>query len=189
MEDALPSSPPLAPTRPGLTRKRTRASEISLSYPSSDPAFFSSDDLYDEGAENYDNERPRKKVQWDGTWWGHGEGSEGSISSRTRAAHTRTTKKAFARNFDSGVWMASDDSDTTRPEVDLVLPVSSSTVPVEPASTNMHPRSPVDLMIERTISDALERPHPHVDLSDIGLNHLPGEVSLDSASAQSMKMR
>ncbi|KAK6367115.1 hypothetical protein LTR64_007975 [Lithohypha guttulata] len=79
---------------------------------SSDPALFSSDETPD--AENYAAPKRRKKQTYAGTWWGarmartragsHGLSSDGSSR--------RGGKRRFTRNFDSGIFMCSDDSNT-----------------------------------------------------------------------------
>ncbi|KAF7509325.1 hypothetical protein GJ744_008219 [Endocarpon pusillum] len=82
-------------------RKRPRL-EYDLST-SSDPALFSSDD-HAPTAEDYASKRRKKK--WQGTWWG--EKVKGSASGTSTGS-----KREFTRNFDSGVWMGSEGTDTS----------------------------------------------------------------------------
>lgn len=171
--DTLPSSPPLPPTRPALTRKRTYASQLSASCASSDPAFFSSDDLHDADVDHYNNVRPRKRVQWKGTWWGDRETDEDNISARTRAA---TRKRTFTRNIDSGIYMGSDDSEATAPDNELVLP-NSNVVIAEPIATKRQ-RSVMEDTIAKRIMDTMERHSSRVNLSGLQLESLDGQVSI-----------
>lgn len=87
-------------------RKRRRIQENDPTT-SSDAAWFSSDERAP-SAEAYTSQR-RKKRQWKGTWWGGKE-------EQTQAPVTSTTstgKRRFTRNLDSGVWMASDDTQSS----------------------------------------------------------------------------
>lgn len=70
---------------------------------SSDPALFSSDD-HAPTAENYTSKR--RKQKWHGTWWGE------RVKSQTSEI-ARGQKRGFTRNFDSGVWMGSEGTDTS----------------------------------------------------------------------------
>jgi hypothetical protein len=72
------------------------------SFPSSDPAFFSSDDIPSSSLENYNAEKPvnSKKRRYRGTWWG-----EKAIEAKRKRADFREK-----RHLDSGVWMGSDGS-------------------------------------------------------------------------------
>ena len=82
-------------------RKRPRL-EYDLST-SSDLALFSSDD-HAPTAEDYASKRRKKK--WQGTWWG--EKAKGCASGTSTGS-----KREFGRNFDSGVWMGSEGTDTS----------------------------------------------------------------------------
>lgn len=95
-----PDLPPLPSSRsalPPLSRKRTHQDfEINNS---SDPALFSSDDHLP-AAEDYSSKRQKKK--WEGTWWGD----------RLRST-TASRKRSFKRNYDSGIFMGSEGTDTS----------------------------------------------------------------------------
>ncbi|OCK76444.1 hypothetical protein K432DRAFT_385441 [Lepidopterella palustris CBS 459.81] len=98
-----PSSPPLPPQYPTTfsIRKRSRSAHNDTPHTSSDPPVFSSDDLPEaSGIDNYTGHGKRKKRRYQGTWWSHG----------TPEQKTQP-KGEFARNLDSGVWMASDDTE------------------------------------------------------------------------------
>lgn len=78
---------------------------------SSDPALFSSDETPD--AENYSGGKRRKKKTYTGTWWGERFLSTDSRGRRaSSSASSRKVKRKFTRNFDSGIFMNSDEGST-----------------------------------------------------------------------------
>lgn len=80
---------------------------------SSDPALFSSDETPD--AENYSGGKRRRKKTYAGTWWGERfpkTRSRTSSGSRGSNTSSRKVKRRFTRNFDSGIFMNSDDGST-----------------------------------------------------------------------------
>ncbi|KAJ5933381.1 hypothetical protein N7454_005710 [Penicillium verhagenii] len=85
-------------------RKAGRLSRFDdrSSQPSSDPALFSSDDIPASGLENYNAPAmgAGRKRRYRGTWWG-----EQMIDPKRKRADFKEK-----RNFDSGVWMGSDES-------------------------------------------------------------------------------
>ncbi|CRG85706.1 hypothetical protein PISL3812_02732 [Talaromyces islandicus] len=86
-----------------LLREPQRPSRLSVSsFPSSDPALFSSDDIPSSSLENYHGNQPAnsKKRRYRGTWWG-----EKAIEAKRKRADFREK-----RHLDSGVWMGSDGS-------------------------------------------------------------------------------
>ena len=85
--------PPLPPIRPNLSRKRTRSDYAPAT--SSDPALFSSDDITPDAA-NYAAKRQRG--QRTGTWW------------QSEDLPVRR-KRSFRRNFDSGIFLGSEETD------------------------------------------------------------------------------
>jgi Leucine-rich repeat (LRR) protein len=99
-------SPPELPIHPNK-RKRARLEYDPIS--SSDPALFSSDD-HNPTSEHYASKR--RKQKWRGTWWGD------KITSSDLSA-SNGGKRTFTRNFDSGVWMGSDATDTSL-EIDFL---------------------------------------------------------------------
>ncbi len=94
-----PSSPPHQ--LPMHTRKRSRAHLAPEPIPSSDPAFFSSDDAHDASVENYQVGR-RKKVHT-GPWWAQQKSAQEEVASQAR--------KGLSRQPDSGVWLGSDSTE------------------------------------------------------------------------------
>lgn len=124
-EDSLLPPPPQVEPRgkkiPALVRlgssngSRKRLYELedddaisSLVHTSSDPALFSSDENPD--VENYLGSKRRKKRTYAGTWWGEKQKMNGSASDTSSRGIVERVKRKFTRNFDSGVFMASDDS-------------------------------------------------------------------------------
>lgn len=117
---AAPISEPRAKRIPALIRlgssngSRKRSHELeedaasSHLHTSSDPALFSSDDNPD--VENYLGVKRRKKKTYAGTWWGEKERTTRSESEASSSGAVERIKRKFTRNFDSGVFMASDDS-------------------------------------------------------------------------------
>lgn len=80
---------------------------------SSDPAFFSSDETPD--AENYSGGKRRKKKTYTGTWWGErfpAAKPRGGSRRPSSSASSRKVKRKFTRNFDSGIFMNSDEGST-----------------------------------------------------------------------------
>lgn len=124
-EDSLLPPPPQTEPRvkkiPALVRlgssngSRKRLHELededtvsSLIHTSSDPALFSSDENAD--VENYLGAKRRKKKTYAGTWWGEKQKMNASGSDTSSRGVVDRVKRKFTRNFDSGVFMASDDS-------------------------------------------------------------------------------
>src|SRR5436305_2747722 len=85
-----------------LSRKRPRIDYEAESSNSSDPALFSSDDPAP-SAEHYSAKR--RKDKWQGTWWG----------GRLRRTPQRKVRQ-FKRNYDSGIWMGSEDTESSLEE-------------------------------------------------------------------------
>lgn len=72
---------------------------------SSDPPLFSSDDFPASSAEHY--AQPRRKRQHRRTWF---EDEEQGLK-RTRVSQgSKPRRRKFSRNFDSGIWLGSDES-------------------------------------------------------------------------------
>ena len=99
------------------SRKRSMRSDELLEddtlsntfHTSSDPALFSSDETLD--AENYSGSKRRRKKTYAGTWWGEkiSRTIAGSRASSSNGSSHRVKKRQFTRNFDSGIFMNSDD--------------------------------------------------------------------------------
>jgi Leucine Rich repeats (2 copies) len=145
------------------TRKRPRLEYDITS--SSDPALFSSDD-HAPTAEDYASKR--RKQKWRGTWWG--EKLKGRASSISNGG-----KRKFTRNFDSGVWMGSEETDTSFEEEFITESRSSekqASVLTFPFSTPK--RGPHDAENEAAVSEGLdsekaEQPLSHHTNSEAGL--------------------
>ncbi|KAF2092827.1 hypothetical protein NA57DRAFT_81975 [Rhizodiscina lignyota] len=195
-DEQMPSSPPSLPSRPPmdppvLSRKRTRASDLSSNHPSSDPAFFSSDDASNDNVENYQDGKRRKK-QFRGAWWDRAMYSGASQSASADASIGPVPsrdggKTQFTRNFDSGVWMGSDSTDAST-ELASSQERGGATAPSmnfaslnhQPQYSNMPaaPTSSVDKRGEaereaaRIVDKALEMQAQRVDLSGLNLTEV-----------------
>ncbi|KAI9819141.1 MAG: hypothetical protein M1827_007297 [Pycnora praestabilis] len=133
---------------------------------SSDPPLFSSDDY--PGLED-NEEYPRKKRRYRGTWWGEElPGRDDATAKKDRV------KKPFTRCVDSGVWMNSDETESESEERHSLVRSTS-----EEASDNEteHPQTAKltetgvhgDLQTalnENMVSDSIERPSR---LSQLGM--------------------
>ena len=128
---SLPHLPPISTSPFYNSKKRPghHLAQTDSSLASSDPAYFSSDDIANASSENYTAER--KKRRYRGCWWEHrlhqqqkykrewhsaagsGGGDDPKESEEIVVAKQQQQQNTgrFTRNFDSGVWMASDDSD------------------------------------------------------------------------------
>ena len=136
-----PSLPylPMPAWRGGLTKatKRVRAcSRPPLFSNSSDPAIFSSDD--DPSLDNYT--RDRRKRRYVGSWYhqqpavaGASTDSLATATGDDAAAMSRKPrprprrKRTLQRDLDSGVWMASDATDSSEDVLELPLPTVART--------------------------------------------------------------
>ncbi|KAF2733761.1 hypothetical protein EJ04DRAFT_406432, partial [Polyplosphaeria fusca] len=142
---------------------------------SSEPPIFSSDGPADAAdVANYTLGRPKRKFQ--GSWW---EGTE------AEDIRPDTKKSRFTRNFDSGVWMMSDDS---TPEADLNaangnLEHSVSAIDTGDESVNVptyhvtdnsvQPREALKYLIDLKIETGLKAFHlDYMGLRDTDLGHL-----------------
>lgn len=100
-EDPEPQLPTIFPTAQAAPIKDLDA----IFATSSDPPLFSSDDFPASSAEHYT--QPRRKRQHRRTWFDDEEKS----SKRTRFSQGGKPKRGkFSRNFDSGIWLGSDES-------------------------------------------------------------------------------
>jgi hypothetical protein len=95
-------------------RVRLQRSHAPPSITSSDPAIFSSDD--DPSLENYSQVRRKKRLV--GSWYEQHPASSSDSSFGEDVLPVPKPKRAFARHFDSGVWMGSDGDD----EHSIVVP-------------------------------------------------------------------
>jgi hypothetical protein len=128
----VPSSPPLLPQ----TRKRPLDPEFHSDGPtfSSDPAEPAVD-------------LTRRKRQHRGTWWAHGK--------------DRAPKTGFTRNFDSGIFLASDSSEDSVPNDDLnVHPYKSRRLARPLASEN-----PLDAAVAAIVDQVVEKSGDTIDMA------------------------
>jgi hypothetical protein len=132
-------------------RKRVRLSSPPIS---SDSALFSSDD--DPSSENYTPGRRKQKYR--GPWYSQQPASDHDSQESQAHEHPKKGKRSFERQFDSGVWLGSDgtDSDETIESVQFInetwrLPVRpsrSTQTKDEPPSPEQLARSQVELCLE-----------------------------------------
>lgn len=95
-----PELPPLPAPRSTLPPRKRTHTEYDT-HTSSDPALFSSDDHKEASADLYVSKR--RKAKWTGTWWG----------GRLETTSSRAAKRSFQRNYDSGIFMGSEGTDTS----------------------------------------------------------------------------
>ncbi|KAJ4370731.1 hypothetical protein N0V83_005252 [Neocucurbitaria cava] len=144
--DAIPpSSPPhasatIAPNSPFFEPRYNAFSPKS----SSPPPLFSSDDSRDSvDVTNYESPRVYKNKR-KGTWW----------DNRESAHHTPEPKKTkISRNYDSGVYMLSDATDSSE---DL-LPKHKSPFPMEDASEQEAQMSTVETEFNTRLREGIEK--------------------------------
>ncbi|PSN65546.1 hypothetical protein BS50DRAFT_497072 [Corynespora cassiicola Philippines] len=149
--DSLPSSPPLEP--------RYHAPSPT----SSEPPLFSSDDS-PEAADITNYQSPRFKRKFPGTWWA----SDGA-SSRT-AAEGRKKKAKMTRNLDSGVYMLSDNSQSSD---DIVAhhapPFVDEAMEAMGDAADTDEMSPAEFYLYETIQRDVELNKTSYDFSNTGL--------------------
>jgi hypothetical protein len=147
-----PSSPPLPASAPPPSILRKRSYVEDVDYSTSSDAVFSSDDGPD-GIENYHQRRPKKMYR--GVWWDAKE-------SRELPRAKDDAKEHMKRNFDSGVWMGSDQS------IDLPSIPSSSGDPgllleEDPEIVEIKPEQQV--AAELILRECLEQGNEKVELT------------------------
>ncbi|KAI0411668.1 hypothetical protein F5X98DRAFT_43427 [Xylaria grammica] len=159
------------------TRKRHRdgAAAHPLFSNSSDPAVFSSDD--DPHVDNYVNGRHRKK-RYVGSWFQQMPTSSDSTFGEAVGPRPKP-KRTFERQWDSGVWMGSDES--VDPDEDFPMEIEPPPEPRLPQLRN--PRrvssvAPQELVVQTRIDAAIEEGNPDIDLSSLGVTTIPdGPIS------------
>ncbi|KAF2804283.1 uncharacterized protein BDZ99DRAFT_502692 [Mytilinidion resinicola] len=112
-DDGLPQLPAYPALQPQFShphiKKRGYSNISDAPHTSSDPPLFSSDDEPEAaGLENYEGQR--KKQKHAGPWWRQANGKSRRPASRSARA------EGLERNFDSGVWMNSDDTEPSSTE-------------------------------------------------------------------------
>ena len=165
MEPELPRlvAGPTRNDKPSLARKRTRDS--GLSGTSSDPPLFSSDDA-SASLETYAH--PRKKQLYYGPWWA----PNAHVLSAPKGQPSK--KRAFERNYDSGVWMGSEASSDLPSDFLTEQDEESPSKAFRPENVTKwtEPQQRARDIIEHSLERAVES----IDLSRLGLDDLPGEI-------------
>jgi len=145
----IPSSPPQLvafPTR----QKRTRRVFLDDTT-SSDPPYFSSDDIQEASLDDYASKRNKRFHR--GTWWDYGD-----------AVETPREENAIKRCVDSGVWMGSDSTDDST--ASLPQPYQRTRRPfVRTASAVIQDLSAQEARAQREVLYCLERGDEKIDLS------------------------
>ena len=124
--DASPMDPPSSPPLFDVSLKRGRSVHFADYDPSSDPATFSSDPP-DASLDNY-AQRSTKRQHF-GKWW-----DKKQERRRSNPIKPRRRQSKFSRNFDSGVFMGSDGTDTS-------LPAASEAISIIPSYASDDSRS------------------------------------------------
>ena len=157
-----PELPPIHNPHHGLTtssllRERSRGSSPADN--SSEPPLFSSDGP-SASTDNYTNRAVKRLHR--GTWW------SGVPQNHATCSRDKPTKRPFERNFDSGVWMGSDDAE------------GGSDTPDEPAlDSNGEPSLlPSQYMLPASFGrDQLQPSHPMIALGTEVAPNLQGPYS------------
>lgn len=191
-------------SRKRLTRSDELQDEDVLScslHTSSDPALFSSDETPD--AENYIGGKRRKKKTYAGTWWGERLRS-GSKSASSHGSSKKGVKRKFKRNFDSGIFMNSDEgssmelssSDSSfgqelfeeqRREAEMRTPKQQKfespvhRLLISPAASPQRIKTTVQVnaaqqQVVNIVRDCLENSKEDVNLVNMALDTLPLEI-------------
>lgn len=159
------------------TRKRNRdgATPQPLSFNSSDPAVFSSDD--DPHVDNYTNGRHRKK-RYFGTWFQQMPASSDSIFGEAPGPRPKPNR-TLERQLDSGVWMGSDESVDQDEDDEFTMDMEQPLKSKLPQLQNRYAIpsiAPEELMVVRDkIEAAIEDGNPIVELTSLGVTTLPDE--------------
>jgi len=130
-------------------RKRVR-----LSSPpnfSSDPAIFSSDD--DPSVENYTKERSKKKFK--GPWYHQVLASESSLQDTPESEPHKKSKRRFERQFDSGIFLGSDGTDTD--EVLENMEPATASAPIPLRQSRLTPAKPIKPSAEDLAKGQIQR--------------------------------
>ncbi|KAI1392007.1 uncharacterized protein F4822DRAFT_112811 [Hypoxylon trugodes] len=154
-----------------FTNTRKRARDQSLALPtfnnSSDPAIFSSDD--DPSLENYTQNQRRKK-RYVGSWFQQHPTSSDSTFSEIVQQPLPKTRRTFRRQFDSGVWLGSDNSvDMEEDSVtDVKTPVESKLLQLGHvrATTTI---SSTEANARQVIQDAIDKGTQVVNLTSFNI--------------------
>ena len=182
---AEPELPPLShkpATQPTPTLARKRTIDSVLYSNSSDPPLFSSDDA-SVSLDNYD--KPRRKKLYTGSWWSNSQ--EDGTRDRTSE---KPRKRAFKWNYDSGIWMGSDDSNGA--DTDLASEEELGRLPLQPVQTaistkqghmsrTVKPAQAFTLTSKqrealKIVQHCAEIGQEDVDLSRVELDHIPWPV-------------
>ncbi|KAI1741989.1 hypothetical protein F4680DRAFT_51580 [Xylaria scruposa] len=153
------------------TRKRGAPSQ-PLFTNSSDPAIFSSDD--DPHVDNYSN-GPHRKKRYVGSWFQQMPTSSDSTFSEAVGPQPKR-KRAFERQWDSGVWMGSDGS--VELDEDFIPGMEPSPESKLPQLQNAPPHpsvAPEEQIVRDRIDAAVEEGNPEIDLTSLNVTTISNE--------------
>lgn len=138
---------------------------------SSDPALFSSDD--DPSADNYTQERKKKKFR--GPWYRQRPASDEGPQESQEHVPEKKSRRAFERQFDSGVFMGSDGTDLDEVLEELESR-NASTLPLplrhSRGTQSTRPLPTPEELVQGQIQRCLEEGNENIDLSYVALNSL-----------------
>ncbi|KAL7800144.1 hypothetical protein V8C37DRAFT_364259 [Trichoderma ceciliae] len=155
-------------------RKRARNYRVGnaspLSFNSSDPAVFSSDD--DPGLDNYVEGRQKKRYV--GSWFQQHLESSDSTFGDAPSRLPPQTKRTLKRDFDSGVFLGSDATDGEDLMEGLEAPITPRLPQLEKRAV---PRlSQAEMVARRKIQDCLDQGIESVDLWSMGLEEISDDT-------------
>jgi hypothetical protein len=209
MDNEIPLPPPRRIRHRSPAKSNTSSTAVSSFYrarrlsrfddrssqPSSDPALFSSDDIPASGLENYHAtvSGAGRKRRYRGTWWG-----EQVVDPKRKRAEFKEK-----RNFDSGVWMGSDEpgseslltsedgsnwgEDLRKTVLDsrtvgLAAPVDSGSVQNPAAAFQGMEESEAQRFARVIVGDCLEKGHESIDLGYVDYGLISSHVYISSAN-------
>ncbi|KFH47462.1 Plant intracellular Ras-group-related LRR protein-like protein [Hapsidospora chrysogenum ATCC 11550] len=149
-------------------RMPRRASTVSFN--SSDPAVFSSDD--DPALDNY--VEGRRKKRYVGTWFQQ-QPAGSSDSTFSEAAMQPKAKRTLARQFDSGVFLGSDGTDDDD-MLDLDIPTRPKLPQLDRAAAVVPRVSESERRLREKIEQCLENGDETIDFWSMDLEELSNET-------------
>ncbi|KAG9251378.1 leucine rich repeat domain protein [Emericellopsis atlantica] len=163
------------PRKRRATRRPSTASGASV-FNSSDPAIFSSDD--DPALDNY--VEGRQKRRYLGSWYSHQQHHQPEHEHEPEAECAGAPaqfkgKRTLQRQYDSGVFLASDcteDDDTTL-ELECSMPTRLKLPQLEAAVRTM---TEPERALQRKIRECVDTGNETVDFWNMGLEELSGET-------------
>ncbi|KAI0195728.1 hypothetical protein EV127DRAFT_331956 [Xylaria flabelliformis] len=174
-EPTLPNLPKVswdAHTQSFTNTRKRGAPPQPLFTNSSDPAIFSSDD--DPHIDNYAN-GPHRKKRYVGSWFQQMPTSSDSTFGEAVGPQPKR-KRAFERQWDSGVWMGSDGSVELDEDFTLGLePSPESKLPQLRNAPPDPPEAPEEQIVRDRVDTAIEEGNPEIDLTSLNVTTISNE--------------